>query len=143
MSVRQEIIALTNKWIDDNYTRVKRADDTIALYKKLGREDESRDVKGAHIQKADATTQILKLQKVVKLFTKDLMTDEHTTLWLKLASVLPQIGWTKAHKVIKQFPSIRSMFNATALEWQDIEGIGKKISETIVTLINKGEDDVQ
>ena len=57
------------------------------------------------------------------------------TLVQKVAAVLPGIGNKKAATVAKFFSSVRKMISATPEEWQEIEGIGKKGSETIVEAV--------
>ena len=54
------------------------------------------------------------------------------TLVQKVASMLPGLGVARAYAVSKQFDTISQMVQATALEWEAVEGIGKKGASNMV-----------
>lgn len=57
------------------------------------------------------------------------------TLIRRVANQLPGIGWERSLSVENHWSSVRRMINASAQEWQEIEGIGKGISNQIVEVL--------
>ena len=57
------------------------------------------------------------------------------TLIRRVAHQLPGIGWERSLSVENHWDSVRKMINASAEEWQQIEGIGKGISNQIVEVL--------
>ena len=59
----------------------------------------------------------------------------------RVASQLSGIGWEKRSRAIESaFDSIEEMVHATESDWQSIEGIGKKLSQSIMAEL-KGESE--
>ncbi len=57
---------------------------------------------------------------------------ERPKLRQRVAKDLPRLGVAKAVRAAEHFATTRDMINAPVEEWQLIEGVGKKIAETIV-----------
>lgn len=59
------------------------------------------------------------------------------SLVVKIAAQLPGVGWTRAQAVGQRFETVRDMVNATASEWEDVEGIGSGIARVIVETVRR------
>lgn len=57
------------------------------------------------------------------------------TLVQKVASMLPGLGSARAYAVSQQFDTVREMMQATATEWEAVDGIGKKGAANLVRVI--------
>jgi DNA excision repair protein ERCC-4 len=55
---------------------------------------------------------------------------------LSLVSGLPSIGPKLADQVLKRFGTVRNVFNASIAEFSSVEGIGRKKSEKIASLLD-------
>lgn len=64
---------------------------------------------------------------------------EKPSLLRQVASLLPGIGWEKSYWVERKWKSVTEMCLALPEEWQEIPGVGPKISERAYMALN-GED---
>jgi ERCC4-type nuclease len=56
---------------------------------------------------------------------------------MKVAATFPGVGSEKLLDIEEKFGSIREMVNADAATWRQIDGIGKKTAEAIVTYVGE------
>jgi len=59
------------------------------------------------------------------------------TRLMKVAATFPGVGSEKLLDIEEKFGSIREMVNADAATWRQIDGIGKKTAEAIVTYVGE------
>lgn len=64
-------------------------------------------------------------------------TDKALLRRAELASKLPAIGFERAVAAAKHFRSIHDLINASAEEWEEVEGIRKTIARSVVTAIHE------
>jgi len=62
------------------------------------------------------------------------------SLLRRVAKELPGVGWERSKAIEDFFPSVRGLAGATAKEWSEVSGIGKKTSARIVAAINGEEE---
>jgi ERCC4-type nuclease len=59
------------------------------------------------------------------------------TTKMKVADdLIKGIGWERARAAAKHFPSVRAMVNADEKEWQQVDGIGRKLAAAIVASVS-------
>ena len=59
-----------------------------------------------------------------------------STQQIFIVAGLPHIGSSLAEAMLKRFKSVRQVFNASESELQNVDGIGRKISEDITSVLN-------
>ena len=71
---------------------------------------------------------------------KKIKVTEETRTILNI-SRLPGVGSIRANALLKHFKSIRNIYNATPAQLEEVEGVGKGISESIFAFVNKAHED--
>lgn len=60
------------------------------------------------------------------------------TTKMKVADdLIKGIGWERARAAARHFPSVRAMVNADEKQWQQVDGIGKKLAAAIVASVSE------
>jgi ERCC4-type nuclease len=75
-----------------------------------------------------------------QIYTPPLETEnpfESPTLAHRTARVWPGLGDLKAERAAKHFHTVEKMVNAEPKEWQEVEGVGKGISEALFEALRK------
>lgn len=63
--------------------------------------------------------------------------DEDERVFRTTVCALPGIGWGRSQAVLDYFGSLERAFEASAMEWQEIDGIGAKIAGDVRNAIRR------